>query len=325
MKRIITWGLSYSDYDSQRELFSLIADGDVEVVAEVKFIPSEEEIFGRRSSVEDAFNQPHDMVVYFGVDEADVRAELEKLGIPTEKEVLGDLGSLIGDRNSKILSDQVKVIKDLLEASDSQIADREWLFNKLGEYGFFPFFKLVKKPQTGVRYSTCGILQVPDEFVDFCLYLSNLKCQKAIEVGVYKGSSSYVMAALLYRNNPDLVYEMVDIEDGLVNYDEISKLIPAIRKRIPSTSADFIGQEYDYCFIDADHSYGAVMEDYRNVGQYATKMTVFHDVFGHEYDELDGGTVRGWRELKELNKDKEIIEFSKFPDKWMGLGVIKWT
>lgn len=325
MKRIITWGLSYSDYDSQRELFSLIADGEIEVVAEAMFIPEENEIFGRRSSVEDAFNQPHDMVVYFGVDEADVRGELEKLGIPTEKEVLGDLGSLIGDRNSKILSDQVKVIKDLLEASDSQIADREWLFNKLGEYGFFPFFKLVKKPQTGVRYSTCGILQVPDEFVDFCLYLSKLKCQKAIEVGVYKGSSSYVMAALLYRKNPDLVYEMVDIEDGLVNYDEISKLIPAIRKRIPSTSADFIGQEYDYCFIDADHSYGAVMEDYRNVGQYATKMTVFHDVFGHEYDELDGGTVRGWRELKELNKDKEIIEFSKFPDKWMGLGVIKWT
>lgn len=324
MKRIITWGLSYSDYDSQRELFSLIADGEIDVVAEVQYVPGENEIFECRSSVENAFKLPHDIVIFFDTDEMGVRAELEKAGIDTENEVICDLESLIGDRNSKILSYQVQIIKDLLEASDHQIGDREWLFNKLGEYGFFPFFKLVKKPQTGVRYSTCGILQVPDEFVDFCLYLSKLKCHKAIEVGVYKGSSSYVMAALLYRNNSDLVYEMVDIEDGLVNYDEISELIPAIRKRIPCTSADFAGQKYDYCFIDADHSYGAVMEDYRNVGQYASKMTVFHDVYGHEYDELDGGTVRGWRELRELNKDKEIIEFSKYPDKWMGLGVIKW-
>ncbi len=324
MKQIITWRLSYSDYDSQRELFSLIADGEIEVVAEVHYVPEENEIFGRRSPVEDAFKLPHDMVIFFGTEEMEVRSELGKLGIDSESEVIRDLESLIGDRNTMIYAHQVQVIKDLLEASDSQIEDREWLFNKLGEYGFFPFFKLVKKPQTGVRYSTCGILQVPDEFVDFCMYIGKLECHRAIEVGVYKGSSSYVMAALLYRNNPDLVYEMVDIEDGLINYDEISKLIPAIRKRIPSTSADFIGQEYDYCFIDADHSYGAVMEDYRNVGQYATKLTVFHDVFGHEYDELEGGTVRGWRELKELNKDKEIIEFSKFPDKWMGLGVIKW-
>lgn len=325
MKQIITWGLSYSDYDSQRELFSLIADGEIEVVAEVHYVPEENEIFGRRSTVDDAFKLPHDMVISFDPDDFRLRAELRNCGVDPEDEAIGDLGSLIGDRNSRILSHQVQVIKDLLEATDSQIEDREWLFNKLGEYGFFPFFKLVKKPQTGVRYSTCGILQVPDEFVDFCMYLGKLKCHKAIEVGVYKGSSSYVMAALLYRNNPDLIYEMVDIEDGLVNYDEISKLIPAIRKRIPHTSADFAGQKYDYCFIDADHSYGAVMEDYRNVGQYASKMTVFHDIFGHEYDELDGGTVRGWCELKGLNEDKEILEFSKYPDKWMGLGVIKWT
>ncbi len=64
-----------------------------------------------------------------------------------------------------------------------------------------------------------------------------------------------------------------------------------------------------------------MMTDWSNVGQYA-KMTVFHDIYAHEYDEFDGGCVRGWREIREMTKDRKQKEFTKFPDKWMGIGVV---
>ncbi len=321
MKRVITWGIRYEDFGSQRELFSMMAAGEIEIVAEVNYDPEDSEIFECRNDVENALELSYDIIVYSG-DRSEVEKSLRANGVVIDEKKLCTAYELSEARNKDILKRQINIIKDLIEADDTQIADREWLSKKLYAYGTYPFFKLVKVPQKGVTYSTCGILQVPDEFVDFCQYISSLKCENAIEIGVARGGSSYVMAALLYRNNPELIYDMVDIEDALVNFDEMKKLIPALNKRIPSTSADYFGEKYDFCFIDADHSYPAVMEDYKNVGQYAGKITAYHDVFGHEYDGFDGGTVRGWKEIKKLAQGKEIKEFSRFPDKWMGIGVV---
>lgn len=322
MKRVITWGIRYRDYESQRELFSLVAAGEIEIVAETAYIAEDPEIFGCRMATEDAFKLNYDVIVYSGNNRDEVERCILAHGISFNREALCTAFELSDTRNKNVLIRQVEIIKEIVGASDSQIFDKGWLSEKIYTYGTYPFFKLVKRPQKGVVYSTNGILQVPDEFVDFCLYISKLKCQNAIEIGVARGGSSYVMAALLYRNNSDLVYDMVDIEDNLVNFEEMKQLIPALNKKIPSTSADYIGKHYDFCFIDADHSYSAVMEDYRNVGQYSGMVTAYHDVFGHEYDELEGGTVRGWKEIKELENGKEIKEFSRFPDKWMGIGVV---
>lgn len=114
---------------------------------------------------------------------------------------------------------------------------------------------------------------------------------------------------------------MVDIEDKLVHYEEISALIPSLEKCIPHTSYDFAGEAYDFCFIDGDHSYQGMMTDWNNLGQHAG-ITVFHDIYAHEYDEYDGGTVRGWQEIREFTKDRAQTEFTRFPDKWMGIGVV---
>ncbi len=334
MKRIITYGLRYQDFATQRDLFALQADGEIEIVAEIAYDPEDPEIFSKRMSIPEGIASEHDGII---VCEGTPEEALERIrqayrektpgNDPAAEETLSDLrfkelSELTIPHYERIKQTQLEILKDLVGATDEMVSDREWLRKKLFAYGFYPFFKLVKDPQAGVVWSTRGILQVPDEFLDFCLFLKDVKAEDAIEIGVARGGSSYIMAALLYRNNQDLVYHMVDIADDLNEFDKVVSIIPALRKDIPNTSDDFAGKVYDFCFIDADHSYEGMMCDWNNVGRYAKQLTVFHDVFGHEYDDLNGGTVRGWREIRAGLPDKNIREFSRFPDRWMGIGVI---
>ena len=333
-KKIITYGLRYKDFGRQRNLFALRNNGEIEIVAEIAFDSSDEEIFFKRKDITEGLAMPHDYLVVCGFGETTGENALEAVkkwlsdnGHSDEVLRAIDISFLTGPHFERIKSHQLEVLKELVTATDEQIENRDWLKERLYSYGFNPFFKLAKNPEAGVTFSTCGILQVPSEFLDLCLYLSDKRWQgkinSAIEVGVYRGSSSYILAAILYRSNPNMFYNMVDIVDQLISFDQVKKIIPTLNKCIPNTSNDFTGREYDFCFIDADHSYDGMMRDYMNVGRYASKLLVFHDIFGHEYDELGGGTVRGWQEIRELEKDNKLIEISKYPDFWMGLGVIE--
>ena len=312
--RIITYGLRYPDFETQRELFALRNNGDIEIVAEIGYDSENPEIFGKRMTLEAGLGCGYDCVVLCGGDVAD----LNKLEVTR----LLEMSDLTVPHYEKIKHTQLSILQELVEAPDEKIKDRSWLRDRIFAYGFFPFFKLAKEPQDGVTWSTRGILQVPDEFLDFCKVLTEMKAENAIEIGVARGASSYVIAALLYRNNPELVYHMADICDDLNDFEKVQSVIPALRKDIPNTSDDFVGQEFDFCFIDADHSYDGMIRDWENVGRYTKKMLVFHDIFGHEYDELNGGTVRGWQEIKNKVSEKHVREISEYPDRWMGLGLI---
>ncbi len=322
-KRIITYGLKYDDFEPQRELFALQAAGEIEIVAELAYDPADKEIFGRRMDLQDALKSDYDMIIDCGGSVDETISELAASGVNISPESVADIGLLAGPFNETVKADQIKLLKEIVSASDDEIRDREWLRKRIYDYGFYPFFKLVKSPQPGVRFSTAGVLQVPDEFLDYLMFLSGHKCDSAVEVGVARGGSSYIMAALLYRNNPSMKYHMVDIFDGLISFDVASKIIPSLVKDIPHTSDDFAGQVFDYCFIDADHSYEGMMTDWNNLGRHARKLTVFHDIYAHEYDDLDGGTVRGWQEIKASVEPERIREYSLYPDKWMGIGVVR--
>lgn len=320
-KKIITYGLRYSDFDKQRELFALRNNGDIEIIAEIAYEAGDKEIFFKRMPIPEGLACEYDLVIVCSGTIEEAREKLLESGFDDIR--VEYMSVLTKPHYEKIKQKQLTILRELADASDEEIKDRDWLKNKLCEYGFFPFFKLVKKPQDEVVWSTLGILQVPDEFIDFCLFLMDHKIDSAIEIGVARGSSSYIMAAILSRNNPDLIYHMVDIMDCLVDFETVKKIIPALHKDIPSTSDDFTGKEFDFCFIDANHSYDGMMLDWNNVGRYAKKLTVLHDIFGHEYDNLNGGTVRGWKEIKESVGERDRVrEFSVFQDKWMGIGVV---
>ncbi|MCM1154141.1 MAG: class I SAM-dependent methyltransferase [Roseburia sp.] len=219
---------------------------------------------------------------------------------------------------------QIRVIKEILRASDDNVKSYTWMYQKIGEYGVFPFEQNVQSNHEDIFWSALGVCQTIEEFTEFCNYISGLEIETAIEIGVFRGRSSYLMCALLARKNQNLRYLLVDIKDNLKEYDEFKEVLPWLDKRIPSTSVDYREQRFDFVFIDADHSYTASYKDYLNCGQYANRITVFHDIYCHEHDEPDGGTVRTWKEVLEKTKEEGHRIFSSHNRKWMGIGVVEW-
>ena len=280
-------------------------------------------------ALNDIISMSFDYIIITAIDKAakGIYEDLIGAGVPSQKIVAAHDYTLVEQEFKRLdkehLPVQLEVIRKILSAEDTEVSDFEWMRNIVGEYGIYPFRQEDMDGSGNVIGIRSGMIQRPDEFAQYCVYLSEWKIDTAIEVGVYKGKSSYFMCALLARKNPNLVYEMVDICDGLVNFDEFHELLPQMRKRIPSTSDDYIGREYDFVFIDADHSYDASMRDYMNLGRCAKKLTVFHDIYGHEYDHLNGGTVRMWKDVVEMTKQYKQHVFSDYPDKWMGIGVVE--
>ena len=270
-----------------------------------------------------------DYIIITAIDNAakGIYGDLIRAGVLPNKIITVYKYALIEEELKRIdeehLPVQLAVIQKILLADDNEVKDFKWMRNIVGQYGIHPFRPEDMDGSGNVVGIRSGMIQRPDEFAQYCMYLSDWKIDTAIEVGVYKGKSSYFMCALLARKNPNLVYEMVDISDELANFNEFHELLPQMHKRIPSTSDDYIGKEYDFVFIDADHSYDASMRDYMNLGRYAKKLTVFHDIYAHEYDHLNGGTVRMWNEVVNMTAKHKHHVFSEYPDQWMGIGVIE--
>ena len=258
--------------------------------------------------------------------EKDIRKDALSIGLADENlvslEEFLKREHLEGKYEEDIVARQIGVIKEILNADDHEVSDFDWMLKKIMEYGIFCFRKDWYEFPDYLEWNVYGLQQVPEEFADFCISLPGLDIRSAIEIGVYRGRSSYFMSAVLMRNNPELQYFMVDIADRLNFFETFQSVIPSLRKAIPSTSEDYRGKTFEFVFIDADHSYDASIKDFENVGQYSSVVIGFHDIYAHEYDDENGGTVRMWKEVLSRTMGKRHRIFSKYPDRWMGIGCV---
>ena len=253
-----------------------------------------------------------------------IRKDICQLGIGSDHitsvwEYAKKYAGMDTDYYKQTVTRQINILRQILSASDEEVSNFEWMCARIREYGIFPF----RKQGEDTIYTQYGMMQVVEEFAGLCCYISKLDVRSAIEIGVNAGKSSYIMCALLSRRNRGLKYVCVDIYDVMDSFDIYHAVLPALDKQIPTTSKDYIGKSYDFVFIDAAHSYDASIMDWNNVGQFARKVTCFHDVYAHEYDDQNGGVVRTWKEVVASTKDKKHTVFSSYPDQWMGIGIVE--
>ncbi len=237
---------------------------------------------------------------------------------------IDEVVSEFSDYLSYVNQRQLAVIDEILNASDAEIADYDWMYERVVRYGLFCFYE-DNWPTEECFWTVYGLQQIPEEFASFCNYISGLTVETAAEVGVYRGRSAFFLCAVLARKNPKLRYRMIDIYDRIDDFELFREVLPQLEKCIPSSSDDNKDEKFDFVFIDADHSYDASIKDFENVGLNAKTLVVFHDIYAHEYDRENGGTVRTWKEVIERTAGKKHREFSKFPDRWMGIGCVEMS
>lgn len=322
-EKIAIWGLGLT-YRTYRPIIEKLEDiGKIDVVAYVDTV-RRGQIRGKNIISKDRLSEySFDRVVVTAVEKKEpIKRDIEAT-LPNAEYVFADEYEPFKTEVLKGAEEQVGVLRCILSASDNEIRDYEWMLAKVRKYGCIPFSDMDFE-SIDITWRPSGLYQRPKEFAKYLNYLSTFKVDSCLEIGVAGGASSYIMCAVLARRNPDLKYFMMDITDNIIEYDIFKDILPQLEKKIPMQSRDFQGQKFDYVFVDGDHSYNGSIADFQNVGKIAGIIAAFHDIYGHEYDNEDGGTVRMWKEVQEHTQGKNHIVFSETPDHGFGIGVIEW-
>jgi cephalosporin hydroxylase len=97
-------------------------------------------------------------------------------------------------------------------------------------------------------------------------------------------------------------------------------LIPAAsqnQETLKKTKEIFNNEEIDFLFIDGDHTYNGVKQDYEIYGPLVRKggIIAFHDIGKNE----EGGVYNLWNEIKVTKKEYKEFLFEKNNEKGIGL------
>ncbi|HEX8313180.1 MAG TPA: class I SAM-dependent methyltransferase, partial [Chthoniobacteraceae bacterium] len=201
-------------------------------------------------------------------------------------------------------SDFAKVlaaINEIRGASLEQLGDLKWLLGVVRRVGLVPipeFAITYEGEEEWVNGSQQGLIQLPREFAQYLILLSEQRVARYLEIGCFNGASACIATAYLERFNPELQAATIDLWPAFIFYDQVAELLP-LKYVVGQTSFAFSeGAAFDAVFIDGDHSFDWAWADYLNVGR-AARICAMHDIRNAPYLELPlGGVCAAWELIK---------------------------
>jgi cephalosporin hydroxylase len=192
------------------------------------------------------------------------------------------------------------------------LEDNNYLENLIVKLGFNTEI-LREQPQI-VKENGGGLLiwQYPNQFSKYLCLLRKHNIQSYIEIGCRWGGTFVLTNEYLKIFNIVNKSVAIDIIDSPVskycmNNNETEFI------KINSNSQEFknyiSNNKFDLVFIDGDHSYAGVKNDYE-VSKNSGKIFVFHDIVS----DACPGVVQFWNELK--NTETETYDFFEFTEQY---------
>src|SRR5262249_53982526 len=175
-------------------------------------------------------------------------------------------------------------------------------------------------------------LQVPSELRRLGGVISALKPKHAMEIGTRNGGTLFILCRYA---DPQATVISMDLPGGNFGGGYSQVLIPLFKKfpgarqelrlfrqdsHLPESlsAVKATCAELDYLFIDGDHSYEGVKQDFETYGSLirAGGIVAFHDILPDRRDP-NNQVHRLWNEIKSKYRCKEIVEDPK--QEWGGI------
>lgn len=219
-------------------------------------------------------------------------------------------------------------IKFIRESNLEDLKDNNYLENLIIKLGFNT--ELLREQPKIVKDNGGGLLiwQYPNQFSKYLCLLSQQKIESYIEIGCRWGGTFVLTNEYLKKFNNVNKSVAVDIIDSPVSaYCELNKEAKFLKLNSQSQGFKFFMNfaYFDLIFIDGDHNYDGVKNDYE-ITKNSGRIFVFHDIV----NAMCPGVVKLWNEIKNNENDKYIFyEFiEQYEDVWndthqqfLGIGV----